>query len=96
MPFDLKKTIGGEFIVIILSFVYSDIARISILFATILIIAQISCCLSVLQSYNVARRDIFERVRQGLLSVVDDLPLVEIRGAVGLTFSVHCIRIRPS
>jgi hypothetical protein len=50
----------------------------------------------VLQSYNVSRIDVFIWVRQRLLSIVHDLPFVEVRGAVGLTFSVDCIRIRPS
>lgn len=54
VPFDLKKTVGGEFIVFILSLVYSHIASISILFDTVLVIAQISCCLSVFQSNDVA------------------------------------------
>jgi hypothetical protein len=96
MSFDLKKTVSGEFIVIILSFVDSHITWVSILFATVLIVAQVSCCLSMLQSYNIPRMNIFIRILGPLLAVIDDLPLIEIRRAVGLTFSVDCVWIRPS
>ena len=96
MLFDLKKAVGGQPVVIILSFVYSNVAGVSIVFATVLVIAQVSCCLSVLQPNNIARINILTMVRQGLLPVVDDLPLVEIGGAVGLLLPVDCIRIRPS